>query len=63
MRTLWPGARSTSHFSARELRRLGIVQKNGRPTPTIQGKVERFQQTMKKWLRVQLAEPTTLAQL
>lgn len=31
---------------------LGIEQKNGRPAhPTTQGKVERFQQTLKKWLR------------
>jgi transposase InsO family protein len=31
----------------RELRRLNITQKNGRPNhPTTQGKVERFQQTL-----------------
>jgi transposase InsO family protein len=35
-----------------ELRRLGIRQKNGKPNhPQTQGKVERFQQTMKNWLR------------
>ena len=35
-----------------ELRTLGVVQKNSRPNhPTTCGKVERFQQTMKKWLR------------
>lgn len=41
-----------------ELNLLGIDQKNGRPNhPQTQGKVERFQQTMKKWLRTQpLAE-------
>jgi transposase InsO family protein len=34
-----------------ELRRLGITQKNGKPGhPQTQGKVERFQQTLKKWL-------------
>jgi hypothetical protein len=34
-----------------ELRRLGITQKNGKPNhPQTQGKVERFQQTMKNWL-------------
>src|SRR5215470_2395212 len=34
-----------------ELRRLGIRQKNGKPNhPQTQGKVERFQQTMKNWL-------------
>jgi transposase InsO family protein len=47
-----------------ELRRLGIVQKNSRPNhPTTCGKVERFQQTMKKWLRAQPMQPTTLAEL
>lgn len=38
----------------RELVILGIAQKNGRPNhPQTQGKVERFQQTLKKWLRAQ----------
>ena len=37
-----------------ELNLLGIDQKNGRPNhPQTQGKVERFQQTLKKWLRHQ----------
>ncbi len=37
-----------------ELRRLGVTQKNGRPShPQTQGKVERFQQTLQKWLRAQ----------
>ncbi|MBZ5740760.1 IS481 family transposase [Nocardioides mangrovi] len=47
-----------------ELRRLGITQKNSRPNhPTTCGKVERFQQTMKKWLRAQANQPTTLTEL
>jgi transposase InsO family protein len=47
-----------------ELRRLNIVQKNSRPShPTTCGKVERFQQTMKKWLRAQPSQPTTIEQL
>lgn len=47
-----------------ELRRLGVIQKNSRPNhPTTCGKVERFQQTMKKWLRAQPAQPATIAQL
>ena len=47
-----------------ELRRLGITQKNSRPNhPTTCGKVERFQQTMKKWLRAQPVQPTTIAEL
>ena len=37
-----------------ELRLLNIDQKNGRPNhPQTQGKVERFQQTLKNWLRAQ----------
>ena len=47
-----------------ELRRLGITQKNSRPGhPTTCGKTERFQQTMKKWLRAQPKQPTTIAEL
>jgi transposase InsO family protein len=42
-----------------ELNLLGIDQRNGKPNhPQTQGKVERFQQTMKKWLRAQPAAPT-----
>jgi transposase InsO family protein len=47
-----------------ELRRLGITQKNGKPNhPQTQGKVERFQQTLKNWLAAQRPQPATLAQL
>jgi transposase InsO family protein len=47
-----------------ELRRLHIIQKNSRPNhPTTCGKVERFQQTMKKWLRAQPNQPATIAEL
>jgi transposase InsO family protein len=47
-----------------ELRRLHIVQKNSRPNhPTTCGKVERFQQTLKKWLRAQPKQPQTIAEL
>ncbi|WP_246371521.1 IS481 family transposase [Nocardioides pelophilus] len=47
-----------------ELRRLGITQKNSRPNhPTTCGKVERFQQTLKKWLRAQPDQPTTIAEI
>ena len=57
------GAGTRNGFET-ELRRLGIVQKNGRPNhPTTQGKVERFQQTMKKWLRAQPDQPTTIDDL
>jgi transposase InsO family protein len=47
-----------------ELRRLGVKQKNGKPNhPQTQGKVERFQQTMKNWLRAQPDQPATLGEL
>jgi transposase InsO family protein len=47
-----------------ELRHRGITQKNSRPNhPTTCGKVERFQQTMKNWLRAQPAQPATIGQL
>ena len=40
------------------------TQKNSRPGhPTTCGKVERFQQTMKKWLRAQPHQPTTITEL
>ena len=47
-----------------ELRRLHIKQKNSRPNhPTTCGKVERFQQTLKKWLAAQRDQPRTIAEL
>jgi len=47
-----------------ELRRRGIKQKNSRPNhPTTCGKVERFQQTLKKWLRAQPDQPDTITEL
>jgi transposase InsO family protein len=47
-----------------ELSRRHIVQKNSRPGhPTTCGKAERFQQTMKKWLRAQPVQPSTIAEL
>ncbi|WP_420323228.1 DDE-type integrase/transposase/recombinase [Kribbella sindirgiensis] len=47
-----------------ELRKLNIVQKNSRPNhPTTCGKIERFQQTLKKWLRAQPVQPATIAEL
>jgi transposase InsO family protein len=43
--------------------RLGVVQKNSRPNhPTTCGKVERFQQTLKAWLRAQ-PQPATTSEL
>jgi transposase InsO family protein len=47
-----------------ELRRLGARQKNGKPNhPQTQGKVERFQQTLKKWLATQAPQPADLTGL
>lgn len=46
-----------------ELAALGIRQKNSRPNhPTTCGKIERFQQTLKRWLDAQPA-PDTIAEL
>ncbi|MFJ2194554.1 integrase core domain-containing protein [Streptomyces violaceusniger] len=46
------------------LRRPQRTQKNAAPNhPTTCGKVERFQQTMKNWLRAQPHQPTTLPHL
>ena len=58
------GGRGGRNGLEHELRRLGVRQKNGKPNhPQTQGKVERFQQTMKNWLRAQPAQPLTLAGL
>ena len=57
------GGRGGRNAFEAELRRLGIVQKNSRPNhPTTCGKVERFQQTLKAWLRAQ-PQPATISQL
>jgi len=58
------GGRGGLNGLERELHDLGVRQKNSRPNhPTTCGKVERFQQTMKKWLRAQPVQPRTLAEL
>ncbi|HEX6246950.1 MAG TPA: IS481 family transposase [Nocardioidaceae bacterium] len=47
-----------------QLRTWNVVQKNSRPNhPTTCGKAERFQQTLKKWLRAQPDQPATITQL
>ncbi|MFC7492645.1 MULTISPECIES: IS481 family transposase [unclassified Nocardioides] len=62
--TRFSGGRGGRNGLESEIRRLDIVQKNTRPNhPTTTGKVERFQQTMKKWLTAQPAQPATLADL
>ena len=62
--TRYSGGRRGRNGFEHELRRLGITQKNGRPNhPQTQGKAERFQQTLKNWLRAQNPQPATLAEL
>ncbi len=52
------GGRGGRNALEHELRRLGITQKNGRPShPQTQGKVERFQQTLKNWLTARQPQP------
>jgi hypothetical protein len=56
--------RDTLNGFQSELRRLGVIEKHSRPNhPTTCGKVERFQQTLKKWLRAQPHQPQTVAEL
>jgi len=57
------GGRGGRNALENELRHLGITQKNGRPNhPQTQGKVERFQQTLQKWLTAR-PRAATLAEL
>ncbi|HWX98740.1 MAG TPA: IS481 family transposase [Mycobacterium sp.] len=63
------GAVYTSRFThghndfERLLASLGITQKNGHPNhPQTQGKIERFHQTLKRWLSAR-PKPDTLAEL
>jgi hypothetical protein len=56
--------RDTINGFQAELRDLGVVQKHSKPNhPTTCGKVERFHQTLKKWLTAQPQQPQTLAEL
>jgi transposase InsO family protein len=56
--------RDTINGFQAELRDLGVAQKHSKPNhPTTCGKVERFHQTLKKWLRAQPQQPTTIAEL
>jgi transposase InsO family protein len=62
--TRFAGGKGGRNHLEHELRQLNITQKNGQPNhPQTQGKVERFQQTLKKWLRAQPVQPATLAEL
>jgi transposase InsO family protein len=58
------GRRGGRNGFEQQLRDWNVVQKNSRPNhPTTCGKAERFQQTMKNWLRAQPDQPSTIADL
>jgi transposase InsO family protein len=62
--TRYSGGKGGRNHLEHELRTLNITQKNGQPNhPQTQGKVERFQQTLKKWLRAQPRQPATIGDL
>lgn len=62
--TRFAGGRGGRNALENELVKLRVTQKNSRPNhPTTCGKVERFQQTMKKWLRRQPEQPNTIDEL
>ena len=62
--TRFAGGRGGRNHLEHELRRRNVAQKNSRPNhPTTCGKVERFQQTLKRWLRAQPVQPATIDQL
>lgn len=58
------GRRGGRNGFEQQLHDWHVDQKNSRPNhPTTCGKVERFQQTMKNWLRAQPDQPATLPEL
>ncbi len=62
--TRFAGYRGGRNALETRLATLGIQQKNPRPNhPTTCGKVERFHQTMKKWLAAQTPQPTSIVEL
>jgi transposase InsO family protein len=62
--TRFAGGRGGRNALEAELRRRKVEQHNSRPNkPTTCGKVERFQQTLKRWLRTQPHQPTNLVEL
>jgi transposase InsO family protein len=62
--TRFAGGKGGRNHLEHQLRELHITQKNGQPNhPQTQGKVERFQQTLKKWLRAQPDPPATITDL
>jgi transposase InsO family protein len=64
LKTRFSGGKGGRNHLEHALRELHVTQKNGQPNhPQTQGKVERFQQTLKKWLRAQPTQPSSLAEL
>ena len=62
--TRYSGGKGGRNHLEHELRQHNIIQKNGRPNhPQTQGKVERFQQTLKKWLAAQHPQPASVTEL
>jgi transposase InsO family protein len=62
--TRFSGGKGGRNGLEHELRRLHVVQKNSRGYhPQTCGKVERFQQTLKNWLRHQPHQPATITDL
>ncbi|MDX6199995.1 MAG: hypothetical protein QOJ79_3146 [Actinomycetota bacterium] len=62
--TRFAGGKGGRNHLEHALRELNIIQKNGKPNhPQTQGKVERFQQSLKKWLAAQPVQPATLADI
>ena len=58
------GRRGGRNGFEQQLRTWNVTQKNSQPNhPTTCGKIERFQQTMKNWLRAQTVQPATPAEL
>jgi transposase InsO family protein len=58
------GGRGGRNAFEHELRRLHVTQINSTPNhPTTCGKVERFHQTLKNWLRAQPHQPATTTEL
>jgi transposase InsO family protein len=62
--TRFAGGRGGRNAFETELRRLGVRQINSTPNhPQTCGKVERLQQTLKKWLAAKHRQPTSVAML
>jgi transposase InsO family protein len=62
--TRFAGGKGGRNGFEAELRRLGVTQKNSRPNhPSTCGKVERFHQTLKRWLAARPDQPYTIPEL